>query len=375
MTPRQRMITALKGQKPDRLPVTTHHVMPYFLNKYLDGRSNDEFFSYFGFDPIYWTVPLKPDTSGNGYRQNGMIVSDHWQVCSESIPDSRYTTVRYHITTPKGKLSMTIQSNEYTSWVCEHLIKNPNDIELLANYLPKQLCDTEAVNSQSVHYGQTTLIRGHIPGFDLSGQPGCWQDACCLVGTEKLIMSTYDDPEWVHELVSILQKRKLAFIESLKGAEYDVLELGGGDASTTVISPQIFHEFVAPYDSTLIEAAHQAGQRIVYHICGGKMPILEDIAAMKPDAVETFTPPEMGGDTNLAEAKRRIGSKVCMIGGFDQGHYFTGCTPEETRRAVRKCFEEAGEGGGFILAPSDHFFDSDVELIKAFVDEAHKCVY
>ena len=105
------------------------------------------------------------------------------------------------------------------------------------------------------------------------------------------------------------------------------------------------------------------------------MPILEDIAAMKPDAVETFTPPEMGGDTNLAEAKRRIGHKVCMIGGFDQGHYFSGCTPEETRRAVRRCFQEAGEGGGYILAPSDHFFDSDVELIRAFVEEAHKCVY
>lgn len=48
------------------------------------------------------------------------------------------------------------------------------------------------------------------------------------------------------------------------------------------------------------------------------MPILEDIAAMKPDAMETFSPPAMGGDTILAEAKQRIGNKVCMIGGFDR---------------------------------------------------------
>ena len=80
-------------------------------------------------------------------------------------------------------------------------------------------------------------------------------------------------------------------------------------------------------------------------------------------------------DVDLAEAKKRIGDKVCMIGGFDQFHYFIGCTPEETRAAVRKCFEEAGGNGGFILAPSDHFFDADIELIKAFADEAHKCVY
>jgi uroporphyrinogen-III decarboxylase len=83
----------------------------------------------------------------------------------------------------------------------------------------------------------------------------------------------------------------------------------------------------------------------------------------------------MGGDTILAEAKKRIGGKVCMIGGFDQFHYFKGCTPEETRKAVRTCFEDAGEGGGYILCPSDHFFDADLELLRAFGEEAKRCVY
>ena len=52
-----------------------------------------------------------------------------------------------------------------------------------------------------------------------------------------------------------------------------------------------------------------------------------------------------------------------MIGGFDQFHYFKGCTPEETRAAVRQAFRDAGEGGGYILAPSDHFFDADTALL------------
>ena len=105
------------------------------------------------------------------------------------------------------------------------------------------------------------------------------------------------------------------------------------------------------------------------------MPILEDIADMGPNAMETFTPPGMGADVDLAEAKRRIGDRVCMIGGFDQGHYLAGCTEEDTRRAVRECFAAAGAGGGFILSPSDHFFDADNRLIRAFVEEAHRCVY
>jgi uroporphyrinogen-III decarboxylase len=83
----------------------------------------------------------------------------------------------------------------------------------------------------------------------------------------------------------------------------------------------------------------------------------------------------MGADVNLAEAKRRIGDRVCMIGGFDQFHYLIDCTPEDTRDEVRRCFEEAGANGGYILSPSDHFFDADPELIRAFADEARKCTY
>ena len=105
------------------------------------------------------------------------------------------------------------------------------------------------------------------------------------------------------------------------------------------------------------------------------MPILETIAAMKPDAMETFTPEGMGGDTILREAKKRIGDKVCMIGGFDQYHFFNDCSEEKTRKEVRRCFEEAGDNGGFILAPSDHFFDADINLIRAFADEAKRCIY
>ncbi len=236
-------------------------------------------------------------------------------------------------------------------------------------------CDVNAINNAADEYGSRGLIRGHICCFDGFGQPGCWQDFACLYGIENLIMATFEDPEWVHTFLKVLQKRKKVYIESLKGAKYDILELGGGDASTTVISPKIFNTFVAPYDSELIDMAHKVGQRIVYHTCGGMMPILEDIAAMNPDAMETFTPSGMGGDTRLAEAKKRIGDKVCMIGGFDQFHFFVDCSPDKTRKEVRRCFEEAGDGGGYILSPSDHFFDADLELIAAFVDEAHTCIY
>ena len=62
MTAKQRLVTALERGVADRLPVTTHHLMPYFLDKYMGGMSNQACFEHFGLDPITWTVPHRPDT-------------------------------------------------------------------------------------------------------------------------------------------------------------------------------------------------------------------------------------------------------------------------------------------------------------------------
>lgn len=385
MTPRERLSTAFDRGVPDRLPVTTHHVMPYFLQKHMDGISIEEFFQRTGMDPIRWEIPVKPDDARGeyyapgqgepGFLQTFRIFSDSWRIESEPLASDEYQTRRETIHTPKGSLTAVIQGNQYTEWVAEHLIKNKRDMEIIAEHQTMPICDVDAVNRISDQIGGASILRGFIIPSDIYGQPGCWQDYCCMRGTERAIMDTYDDPAWVHEFLSAIQQRKLHYVRSLAGAAYDITELGGGDASTTVINPAIFDEFVAPYDEPVIRATQEAGVRVVYHTCGGMMPILENVAAMGPDAMETFTPPEMGADVDLAEAKRRIGNRVCMIGGFDQGHYFLGCTPEETRRKVRECFEAAGGGGGYVLAPSDHFFDADPDLVVAFADEARRCTY
>ncbi len=391
MTSKKRFLTAIARGKPDRLPVTTHHLMPYFLDTYMGGISNDECFARFGMDPIRWVYPHRPDPAagtyfnpnqtGTGFLEVRLIASDDWRIEMDKVPTptanppgtSAGMKTAYRFVTPSKTLTMALESNQYTSWVTDNLLKEKRDIDAIGAYVTTPLCDVAEVNREADAYGETGLIRGHIPSFDVFGQPGCWQDACCLYGTEKMIMETFDDPSWVHQFLRILQKRKLGYIASMKGARFDINELGGGDASSSVISPALFDEFVAPYDTELIKAVHDAGQRIVYHTCGGMMAILERVAAMHPDAMETFTPVGMGGDTVLAEAKKRIGDKVCMIGGFNQGYYFSRASEEEVRAAVRKCWDDAGRDGGYILSPSDHFFDADPKLITAFADEARKC--
>jgi hypothetical protein len=385
MNAKQRFSAAINKKKPDRLPVTTHHLMPSFLKKYMNGVGEIEFFKRFGMDPIRWIVAHRPDSEKGeyydpeqgepGFLEAKRICTDNWRTRVDDLGGNGIRTQKFSILTPEKTLSMILQSDEHSTWVREYLIKEKRDIDVIAKYLPAPKCDINEINRVAGEIGVNAMIRGHVCCFDGFGQPGCWQDFACLYGIEKLIIATFEDPEWVHAFLQVLQQRKLVYIRSLKGADYDLIELGGGDASTTVISPDIFNSFVAPYDRELIKEAHRMDQRITYHTCGGMMPILEDIASMGPDAMETFTPPAMGGDVMLAEAKKRIGDRVCMIGGFDQFNFFNNCPEKATRDEVRRCFEEAGGGGGYILSPSDHFFDADLNLIRAFAEEAISCTY
>jgi uroporphyrinogen decarboxylase len=384
MTPKARLVATLDRKPTDHLPATTHHLMRHYMDKHFPGRTDDDFFAEFGLDPIFWVQAHRPDTKAGarfqdnhapGFLEAQLITSDSWRFEREEVPGREYATVRHRIVTPRKTLTLELQSNEFTAWVSERLIKERSDIDLIAEFAPQPLCDVEAINRHADRYGDRALIRGNINCFELYGQPGCWQDACVLYGVEEMILATYDDPQWVHAFLSILRDRKARFADSMKGARYDLIEDGGGDASSTVISPRVFDEFVAPYDREVIARARAAGQRVVYHTCGGMMPILERLVGLGSNALETFTPPAMGGDMRLAEAKQRIGDKVCFIGGFDQNRFFTTSTPEETRAEVRRCFREAGGGGGFILCPSDHFFEAEPALLHAFADEARRCTY
>jgi uroporphyrinogen-III decarboxylase len=362
MTSRDRMLTALNNGIPDRLPVTIHQWQDFHLKTFMNGMSDVEAFDAVGLDAAI-TI----------WDANEGKTSPQWQVEETKTkvgPDQWITD--YTIITPAGVLTQKDESNEYTTWTVEHIIKHPEDMLLIKNYLPVPRLIHQIVRQKKAELGDSGILRGLVFGE----QAGPWQHAACLYGVEPLILATYDDPAWVHELLGSLTEKKLRFIEeSLAGAAFDLIEMGGGAASSTVISPQIFKEFCLPYDRQLHEALHQVGHKVVYHTCGGMMAILDLIVENGCDASETLSPPGVGGDAIPEEIKHRIGRKVCLIGGMDQINILTSGTPEQVRKETRRLSEILGPGGGFILSASDHFFHAPRENLRAFAEAAHEFVY
>ncbi|NPV53787.1 MAG: hypothetical protein HPY71_09735 [Firmicutes bacterium] len=361
MTSKERMWAALERRVPDRVPATVHQWQPYHLARYMGGRSDIEAFRFIGLDAAITTVPLIPRESGD------------WRVTCESLPRvNDYDEYLYTISTPEGTLSYRLGKNGQTSWVIEPMVKRPEDIELIRKYMPVPRLDKQKVREVYDELGDDGIVRGFVFGE----QGGCWQDACVLAGTQEMIMAAFDMPDWVHRFMRILLDKKLQYIEeSLAGSSYDLIETGGGAASSTVISPKMFKEFCLPYDREMHEAIHRVGKKVVYHTCGGMMPILELIVANGCDASETLSPPAVGGDVVPEQVKARIGSKVALIGGLDQFGVLTEGTPELIRETVFDLFAKLGPGGGYIMSPSDHFFDAPVENLMAYAQAARECKY
>jgi hypothetical protein len=190
-----------------------------------------------------------------------------------------------------------------------------------------------------------------------------------------MILAAVDDPDWVHALLGLLLKKKLQFIDTMKGAKFDLIETGGGAASSTLISPELHRTFCLPYDRQLHDALHAVGFRTTYHTCGGTFGIEEYIVQNNTDVSETLAPPGVGGNQEPWDFKRKIGTRIALIGGVDQFNTLTRGSKAEIRDAVFQLFENVGADGGYVCSASDHFFDTPPENLVAFAEAARECRY
>jgi uroporphyrinogen-III decarboxylase len=366
MTSRERMLTALNNGRPDRLPCQVHGWMDYYLKHYLGGMDWWQAYEKFGMD---YAIYVSPE-----YRYDERELAN-WDVRRVNLGKDEDGNIHWAetIVTPKGDLYSKGALNQYTEWATEHLIKNKADFEIWNEFYPVPAgVDFTLLRETKERLGDKGIIRSH-PFSPGQGSP--WQSFCKIYDTEQAIFMAMDEPDYLHYVLESILKKTLRVSEMWEGTPADMVETDGGAGSSTVISPKMFREFCMPYDKRQNEVFHKIGIKVVCHLCGGLMPMLDLVVESQADGLETMTPPSMGGDCDLREASRRVGDKLFFIGGFDQNAGFESGTPEKARQQVFECFEATKDHAGYILCPSDHFFHGDPACLQAFADAARECVY
>jgi len=115
------------------------------------------------------------------------------------------------------------------------------------------------------------------------------------------------------------------------------------------LRPSQFAEFIAPYLAQLIGGYRTLGFYTIKHTDGNLMPIMDQLVECNPHAIHSLDPQ---GGVDIAEVKRRHGSRVCLIGNVNCGLLDTG-TDAEVIESAQYALAHGAPGGGYIFSTSN----------------------
>ena len=212
--------------------------------------------------------------------------------------------------------------------------------------------------------------RARVPHRFVASAPGAitMGSYTRLRGRTQGMMDLCDRPEFVESVFDMQAETVIRRAEKLLTTGIDALYIGDPSAGASLISPSHFERLCVPAYRKFCRHFRDRDIPIYLHICGNSEPILEMMADTGCHVVEPLDP--MGG-VSVADAKRRIGHRVALMGGVRTVTLARG-TPQEVREeAIRKCRE--GGPHGYILAAGDMVPpDTSMENLQAMVDVAVK---
>lgn len=190
-------------------------------------------------------------------------------------------------------------------------------------------------------------------------------------GMENLLLDYYENPRLVHSLARVATDFSMAVIDMAAKIGIDVLILYGDLAGerTTFISPRHYREYVKPYQGEIVDYAHRKQLKIVKHTDGNAWLILDDFVEVGFDGFNPVQPQCM----DIAEVKRHLAGKACILGNIDCRDLLPFGTEKEVEEVVKRTIEEAAPGGGYIICSSNSIHPGcKAENYIAMVEAAHK---
>ena len=330
MTPRERVLTALQHERPDRTPCDFWAKPPTWnrLMAHVGHQDRDRLLDELGVDVRHLEASspqeriVSADVFENFWGERYIYQSTPWGPMRDDI---------------KGALAEaeSLAEVEAFPW------PTPDCLDR------SQLCD------QCRRYEDHALLYGFAD---------VWQRPALVRGWEGFFLDMAERPDWVHFLC---RKFTDFYLEDYTRAaeithgriDLYLLISDLGSQRGPLISLKMFHQFVAPYLKEMIDRIHHLGARVLYHSCGAIHSFIPDLIRLGVDVLDPIQPvrPSMEPESLKAE----FGDRLSFHGGIDMQQVLPSSTPEQVRAVVRRYCSSLGAGGGYILGPA-HLFQPDV---------------
>ena len=155
-----------------------------------------------------------------------------------------------------------------------------------------------------------------------------------LRGINTLMMDFFDDPPFVRDLFAFVIELELRFAREQLKAGADVI--GVGDAAASLVGPDIYNEFVWPYEKKLVDGIHALGGKVRLHICGNTRRILEGMGKLGCDIVD------LDSMAPISEARQKMGPNTILLGNLNPVTVLRNGDPAGVTAAIAECHHQAG---------------------------------
>jgi uroporphyrinogen decarboxylase len=193
----------------------------------------------------------------------------------------------------------------------------------------------------------------YAPAAEFARQKG--EYAACLVtrigifptvlgmGIENFSIALYEDRALVEEVLDLYCEWTAVVAERVCQLGFDVYISTDDMAfkSAPFFSPKVFRELVLPRYERVRE---QITLPWVIHSDGNMMPFLDDLVDL---GIVGMHPLEKGA-MDMRAVKRDYGDRICLLGNVDLNILGMG-TPEDVDREVRELIRDVGPGGGYVV--------------------------
>lgn len=243
--------------------------------------------------------------------------------------------------------------------VAEFLIKEIDDIDKLkvlkVNDHERMITIVNEVKEFSRLVGNTKFICGWVEGP--------LAEYCDLRDVSAACMDMYENPLKLKLALDIMTESAMAFMtEQAKAGAHCI---GIGDAVCSLISPDLYQEFVFPLEKAMVDHAHSLNVMVKLHICGNTTGILPDMIKTGADIVDIDHLV-----TTMADFIPLFGNRQVPSGNSNPVSVIRDGNKESIAESVTECFRIT-MGRGIVSAGCEIPPDTSVENMIFYRDAAH----
>jgi len=201
-----------------------------------------------------------------------------------------------------------------------------------------------------------------------------FERAFAMQGMEVFLANMVENPDFacalLEKIATYCKQLMGRFLEEL-GDHVDIIKIGDdlGTQESLMISPKMYRQMLKPVHADFISfIKSRTKARVFFHSDGDVAPLIEDFIEIGVDILNPIQT-SAGLMSDLPSLKKRFGKNIVFCGGIDSHRVLPYGSVEEVRQEVRRVMQSLGPGGGFMVG-AVHTVMNDVppENVLAMVD-------